>query len=110
MQIIKLPYNHGERLHCPFCGEAIIDVEDAFDILSCPHTLFHATNDGFVYQADEFSEYCEAHDVDSNTDIERMLADTDLALVVCFHIESPPSIFLDMYIGFAVDLEEYEEE
>jgi len=110
MQTVELPCNRGERLHCPFCGEAVIDIDDASDILSCPHTLFHATNQDFVYQADGFSDYCEANGADSDADIEDFLADAQLPLVVCFHIESPPSAFLDMYIGFAADLaDDYEE-
>lgn len=46
----------------------------------------------------------EANGADSDADIEDFLGDAKLPLVVCFHIESSPSAFLDMYIGFAADL------
>ena len=104
MQTVKLPWNRGERLHCPFCGEGVINTEDTSDILSCPHTLFHATNQDFVYLADSFSDYCVASGAVSDADIDDFLADVQLPLVVCFHIESHPSAFLDMYLGFAADL------
>lgn len=110
MQTIELPYNHGERLHCPFCGEAVLNIEKASDTLNCPHTLFHATNEDFVYQADPFSEYCEANCIDEDTGTQEFLTDAHLPLVICFKIESPPSLMLDMYVGFAADLAEFSTE
>ncbi len=110
MQTIDLPYDRAERLHCPFCGEAVINIENASDILSCPHTLFHATSEDFVYQADVFSEYCEANCVDGDAGTQEFLTDAYLPLGICFKIESPPSLLLDMYVVFAADLAEFSSE
>lgn len=56
--------------YCMFCGKKVILVEDeGYDISyePCPHTLFIATDDGFIYRSILFDKHMKIVDVEEST-------------------------------------------
>jgi hypothetical protein len=57
IQRIEFSNNYGERQHCPFCGQLVLDLgSEAFVVEPCPHTLFIASDEGFEYRSARFDQ------------------------------------------------------
>jgi len=95
-------------IHCPFCGQLVVDNgEDAEDVvLPCPHTLFFATDGGFEFRSPEFNTNlgltADYDDCDSGENGFDQLTDkVDIPDAVKFVTYVGPPSFFGAYVAFA---------
>lgn len=102
-------------IHCVFCGQMVVAVPDSNDdnpdsgesfLHPCEHTLFIATDEGFDYQAQRFSEAMREQKLDeqmSEDDSYDSLTDKiELPNAIKLAIYVPAPGFHGAYIGFAL--------
>lgn len=84
MQRVELRVFYDIELHCPFCGQKVMNY--GYDgsepgVMTCQHTVFLASDEGFEYRSSEFNEYFglneEAEVVVSDLGFEHIDAMTD---------------------------------
>ncbi len=95
MQTVYLSQVLVSILHCPFCGQEVMDEEKAPDLNPCLHTLFLGTDEGFEYASDRFvdtwSDFLDGGFRES--DIHTPMRELQIADSICFALESvPPSM------------------
>lgn len=60
IQRFELNTHYDATLHCPFCGQKILDVKDyeteENPLNPCPHTLFFAHDEALEYSTDLFEQ------------------------------------------------------
>jgi len=70
IQNIDLTEFYDVNIHCPFCGDKVIDYgaenSDEAGVLPCKHTLYIASEEAWEYQSETFNKHLGLVGVDLN--------------------------------------------
>ena len=71
IQNIDLTEFYDVNIHCPFCGDKVIDFgaensEEAAGTFPCKHTLYIASDEAWEYQSETFNKHLGLVGVDLN--------------------------------------------
>ena len=89
--------SHESPLHCPFCGEKVIDEAT---VSACAHTLYVATDEGTEFMADRLNK--EAYSVMGEEEgYEQASRAVDFPNIIHFGVYVPPPGGMGLYVGFA---------
>lgn len=105
MQTVYLSQALASIIHCPFCGQEVMDEDKVPEITPCMHTLFIGTDEGFEYWSDRFEQTCTdtLEGGFQEFDVHTPMKFLEIPDAVCFVLEPVPPSMLCAYIGFMAD-------
>ncbi|WVN42337.1 hypothetical protein AOB54_02870 [beta proteobacterium MWH-UniP1] len=108
MKLIDLSQQYASRLHCPFCGEEVVDEDKAPDTNPCAHTLYIATDDGFEYIAPDLKEYAVKNNLGDGEmiGVHQSIENIPYGNSFGFTVNPPPPPCLCLHVGFRGEIVE----
>jgi hypothetical protein len=113
IQTIDLTSGPDHRLHCPFCGQAVLPLADEMAdaeapvVEPCAHTLFVVGQETALYRSPRFDTYLELEEVpDSEVALPKggwpeLCGGIALPDAVRFVVAEAPLGYSELHIGFA---------
>ena len=110
IQRIEINTNYNTPIHCPFCGQKVIDLDSDNSgeawCEPCPHTLFIAHDMGFEYRSKRINDQLDLPEDEDEMDlpdngIDGLTDQLEFDDAVKFAAYVGPPSFYGTYVGFS---------
>ena len=104
IQNIDLRDFYDANIHCPFCGDKVIDYgvkdPDEAGVFPCRHTLYVSSEEAWEYQSETFNKHLDLEGIDLNEDgLPEQYKDLISNFELIEQIKIPDSINISQHVG-----------